>query len=336
MDLQIQPNLSPPAYVEGESKPNVEEKPEIHERVWGLAARTDPTVTFQEYDYWAKVEREEERLAEIRYNEMMGPWSFKKMIKGRFSKGVHHETQKREDEQRRQQALVSTENATDEKGVAIAEGPGSTSGDSEREAEWRTAARALRTATWGSIFLSRHHRYPGLVWSSVSDPDLLPSCGSTTLAHNSCRFVFSSVGYGLGIGIYLVFGIAAGLSGLMLWKVFVSLDSTRFPILSFGDLFLRVFGVKSRRFINVTQSFQMFCSVAVVVFGNAQLISQLAGPNLCFVVCILISMLIGMASIFVRSLQRIGWICNLSVWLNVASFIIMCVHNCPPARVTRQ
>lgn len=109
----------------------------------------------------------------------------------------------------------------------------------------------------------------------------------------------------------------------MLWKVFVSLDSTRFPILSFGDLFLRVFGVQSRRIINILQSLQMFCSVCVVVFGNAQLISQLAGPNLCFVACIAISMAVGMVSIFVRSLQRIGWICNLAVWLNITSFIIM-------------
>lgn len=143
------------------------------------------------------------------------------------------------------------------------------------------------------------------------------------MAYKISRFVFASVGYGLGIGIYLVFGIAAALSGLMLWKVFVSLDSTRFPILSFGDLFLRVYGVHSRRIINVLQSFQMFCSVCVVVFGNAQLISQLAGPNMCFVVCIVISMAVGMVSIFVRSLQRIGWICNLSVWLNITSFIIM-------------
>lgn len=143
-ELPIEFVEAPPAY-----PPTDDEKPRIHERVWGLDARCDPTVSFQEYDYWAKIERQEEKAAEIKYNEMMGPWSFKKMIKGRFSKGVHHETKKREEEDRRQQAIVSMENVTDDKGLA--QDP-NVSDRSDLEAEWRTAARALRTATWGSIF----------------------------------------------------------------------------------------------------------------------------------------------------------------------------------------
>lgn len=34
-------------------------------------------------------------------------------------------------------------------------------------------------------------------------------------------------------------------------------------------------------------------------------------------------MLVGILSTGIRSLQKLGWICNLSVWLNVTSFIIV-------------
>ena len=60
---------------------------------------------------------------------------------------------------------------------------------------------------------------------------------------------------------------AAAAVGFFLWKVFVTLDSARFPICSYGDLFLRVFGPKTRHFINVTQSFQQFCTVMVLILG---------------------------------------------------------------------
>lgn len=109
----------------------------------------------------------------------------------------------------------------------------------------------------------------------------------------------------------------------MLWKLFTTLDSSRYPILSYGDLFFRVFGPKTRHFINVTQSLQQFCTVMVLILSKGQIISQLAGPGLCFIVCMLIITLVGMIFGSIRSLQRLGWLCNLSVWFNIASFISM-------------
>ena len=109
----------------------------------------------------------------------------------------------------------------------------------------------------------------------------------------------------------------------MLWKCFCSLDSSRFPILSYGDLFLRVFGPKTRHFINITQSIMQFCTVMVLILGQGMVISQLAGPQLCFIVCMIIIMCVGIVFGSIRSLQRLGWICNLSVWLNIVTFVIM-------------
>lgn len=114
----------------------------------------------------------------------------------------------------------------------------------------------------------------------------------------------------------------------MLYKMFVTLDSSRYPILSYGDLFFRVFGPKTRHFINVTQSLQQFCTVMVLILSKGRVISLLAGPKLCFIICMLIIMLVGVVFGSIRSLQRLGWICNLSVWFNVASFISMYVNHC--------
>lgn len=136
-------------------------------------------------------------------------------------------------------------------------------------------------------------------------------------------FVFASVGYGTGVALYVVFGIAATVSGFMLWKVFTTMDSSRYPMLSYGDLFFRVFGPKTRHFINITQSIQQFCTVMVLILSKGRTISQLAGPELCFIACMTIIMGCGMVFGSIRSLQRLGWLCNISVWFNIVSFISM-------------
>jgi hypothetical protein len=66
-------------------------------------------------------------------------------------------------------------------------------------------------------------------------------------------------------------------------------------------------------------------TVCVLILGNGQIIAQLANENLCFIVCMLIIMIVGIILGSVRSLQRLGWLCNLSVWFNIISFIIIMV-----------
>lgn len=67
--------------------------------------------------------------------------SFTKVIKGRFSKGIHQEKAEKEKKEKEQSK------AADEGLVAS---PSTESAVTEEE--WRTAARALRTASWGTIF----------------------------------------------------------------------------------------------------------------------------------------------------------------------------------------
>jgi amino acid permease len=131
------------------------------------------------------------------------------------------------------------------------------------------------------------------------------------------------VGYGPGVALYLIFGAFAGLSGWILWRVFLALDSSRFPLQSFGDTYYRVFGSKSRHFINFTQALQQFMTVCVLILASGITISQLASESICFIVCMIIFMVVGIIFGSIRSLQRIGWLANLSVWLNVVCFLMM-------------
>ena len=125
------------------------------------------------------------------------------------------------------------------------------------------------------------------------------------------------------MALYLIFGAFAGYSGYMIWKVYLGLDSSRFPMQSFGDPFFRIYGKWSRHFINFAQALQQFMTVCVLILGSGTTIAQLAGESLCFIVALVIFTAVGIVFGSIRSLQRIGWLANLSVWLNVVSFIMM-------------
>jgi amino acid permease len=100
--------------------------------------------------------------------------------------------------------------------------------------------------------------------------------------------VFAAVGYGAGVALFIIFGIAAGFAGFGLWRVYIGLDSARFPMISFGDPFLRIYGPKYRHVINFMQALQQFLSVCVVVLGNSTLLGQIAQESICFIAVIII------------------------------------------------
>lgn len=110
-------------------------------KVYGIGARITPGISFEEYRHWAQIQRAEEEENNRQYVAERGPMTFTKVIKNRFSKGVHHDNAKKAD---RDAALQGSA----EKGSA----PVTTKPGAPTEEEWKTAARALRTASWGTIF----------------------------------------------------------------------------------------------------------------------------------------------------------------------------------------
>ena len=147
----------------------------------------------------------------------------------------------------------------------------------------------------------------------------------TTANLDRSSFVFSSVGYGAGVALYIIFGIFATFSGWAIWKVYLDLDSSRYPMMSYGDPFFRLFGKRSRHFINVAQSLQQFLTVAVLILSKSTNIAQISKGHVCFSAIMVIILGIGMLSGIIRSLAKIGWLSNAAVFMNIANFLIIMV-----------
>ncbi|KAF8435462.1 transmembrane amino acid transporter protein-domain-containing protein [Boletus edulis BED1] len=168
-------------------------------------------------------------------------------------------------------------------------------------AEYRAASSALRTATWGAIFY--------LITTDILGPYSAP-------------YAFAQVGYGPGVACFVVFGVMAAYSGVLLWHMYLKLDSDRFPLKSFGDLGHRIFGNWFRIVCHVLQSLQLIFNVGLIILGNGQGLSQVVKFRLCFSVCNIVWMIGGMMLGQIRTLQKFGWVANFSIWLNIITLVV--------------
>ncbi|TGO66012.1 hypothetical protein BOTNAR_0070g00130 [Botryotinia narcissicola] len=271
----------------------------------------DPSITFEEYVYWAKITRAEEKIANERFVGAQGPRNWKSTITNRFSTG---KGAKDSFDTPPTTTLASNEkDGLDEKSVV----PGGPVQSAVSEAEWKTASRAVRTAGWSGVFY--------LITTDILGPFSVP-------------WAFAQMGYGPGIALYTVFGGFALYSGWQIFNIFLALDSDKYPAKSYADLFFRVFGTWARHGINVAQCIQLLFSVSILILSNGQSISQIAKGNLCFIVCLIVFMAAGMILGQIRTLQRFGWLANFAVWINVL-IIFICmgvVANSPPNYATVQ
>jgi hypothetical protein len=134
------------------------EKQVVMDRVWGLAARVDETVTYEEYIYWAKIEREIEREEEIKFRAEHGNYPLLDLIKGKLtSEGRARMKKDKAERAMALQASVESNPAplvNEKTGEVTAQSPASEYLDPLKasDAEWRHAARAMRTASWGQMF----------------------------------------------------------------------------------------------------------------------------------------------------------------------------------------
>ncbi|RDW89012.1 putative N amino acid transport system protein-1 [Coleophoma cylindrospora] len=264
-----------------------------------LHAIHDRSTTFEEYIYWAKITRAEEKAADEHYRSMKGPRTVKSTILDRFSTGkIHHVAAS----DTPAAPLPGSETSNGEEKTALeSQAVGNHSGVTD--AEWTRASRAVRTAGWGGVFY--------LITTDILGPFSTP-------------WAFAQMGYGPGVALYTVFGVFAAYSGFQLWNVFMHLDSDRYPMRSFGDAFFRVYGLWARHAINFLQSIQLLLTVSILILSNGQSIAQISKGNLCFVVCLIVFMAAGMIVGQIRTLQRFGWLANIAVWINLLIiFIVM-------------
>lgn len=275
----------------------------------------DSSITFENYHYWANRSREIEKRIPT---DNAGFSQLGKLMIGK-------KIQRTPPASPQSTSQPDTSKTTTEK--TPCEEPSSESGSTGKsdnatdnwgitETEWEQAQRAARTATWGSVFY--------LITTDILGPTNVP-------------WAISRMGYGPGVIIYTIFGAMACYSGLQLWRIFVGLDSTRFPMRNYGDVAFRVFGSWARTLVNVLQSFQFFLNVSLLITSNGQGLAQMAAGvsgngYLCFIVAELIFMLIGFVLGQIRTLQRLSFLANVAIWLNVVVIIMtmVVVHQYPP------
>lgn len=259
----------------------------------------DDSITFEDYHYWAKRSREVEK--HIR-TDNAGLQQIGNLLIGRKVKDSPPVFDNSNSDK------GSGDNVSNEKkndyGTPANNGAVDNYGISETE--WEQAQRATRTATWGSIFY--------LITTDILGPTNVP-------------WAISQMGYGPGIALYTVFGGLACYSGLQLWRIFVGLDSTRYPMRNYGDVAFRIYGKSARICVNVLQSFQFFLNVSLIIESNGQGLAQMAlGANgkgyICFIVAEVVFMLAGFLLGQIRTLQRLSWLCNLAIWMNVTVLIV--------------
>ncbi|KAL9064071.1 MAG: hypothetical protein Q9157_007969 [Trypethelium eluteriae] len=280
----------------------------------------DPNVTFEEYLHYAKISRADE-------DRVYGPSSEyaakKPGVVGRLVPGTqsmlgrfpglnketkqdvsiaqsehgtqlqHFDKETLENPELRRKSLVSPNGETGRHGSGV-----DTSMISEQE--WLSASRAARTATWGAVFY--------LITTDILGPFSVP-------------WAMTQLGWGPGVSLYTIFGVLAAYSGWQLWKMFLALDSDRYPMKNYGDIAFRIYGNWARYFVNVLQSLQFFLNVGLLILSNGQSISQLSKSHLCFIVCLLVFMIAGFIVGQIRTLAKFGWLANISVWMNI--FIII-------------
>lgn len=132
----------------------------------------------------------------------------------------------------------------------------------------------------------------------------------------------SKFGYAPGAILFISMGAFAAYSSILLWQMFLRLDSAERPIRTWRDIGDRLGGPWFGHLITAMQSIQMFLGVAIVLLGNAQSLSQIVRFRLCFVVISLLLTVLGAAIGCIRTFRRLSLFATFSVFGIIAVCII--------------
>lgn len=164
-----------------------------------------------------------------------------------------------------------------------------------------TAYRLLRVASWQIVFY--------LITTDI-------------LGFSSAPMAFAELGYGPGVLVYTFFFILAFASGQILWRMYMGLDSERYPVTCYADLGERTFGPWARHVFNVLQSLQLIMNVAILIIGNGQTLATIINYKFCYIVLNVFWALAGMLAGQIKSLRNFAWFTNLNIWLNLVVMAI--------------
>lgn len=259
------------------------------------AKRHDNSVTIEEYLYWAKFSRADERYEDANHDYTVGGKVIKRSRHPPATELVPGTSRAASDSEH-----SLNEKPTGPKSVV----PTQVGHVNVTDEEYVQASRAIRTASWGAVFY--------LITTDILGPYGLP-------------YAFAAMGYGPGVVLFTIFGFMAAYGGFLLWRMFLALDSDRYPLRTYSDIAHRVYGPAFRHVVNILQSTQLIMNVGMIVVGNGQSLMQIingANQNFCFIVLCFIWAVFGMVMGQIRTLRNIGWLANAAIWMNIAIIII--------------
>ena len=242
----------------------------------------DPDVSFEEYQYYARHTRDQEKhlpTPKLRWREIL--------------------SRKSEPEQEQDAAHFDANlTAGDVPQVNLANKETRLQITDE---EWVYANRAFRTASTGAVFY--------LITTDILGP-------------YGVGFAMGTLGWGPGIALYTVFGFMAGYSGYLIWHVYLGLDSYEFPCRNYGDLAFRTWGTFMRYLTNFLQAIALLLITGQVTIQYGQNLSQVSKFRLCYAVCPLLFVIAGFFMTQIRTLRNYGLVANAAVWINLLVIFI--------------
>ncbi len=158
----------------------------------------------------------------------------------------------------------------------------------------------LRMANWWSVFF--------LITSDILGP-------------NSAPYAFSTLGYGKGTIVYLVFYGCAVYCGMLIWKQFMDLHSTAHPVRTFADLAYRIWGRGGKIMVMLMHAIYLILAVSLLILGSAQGLSQVIKEKFCFIALMVFFTLAGIALGQIRTLKVYSTLASFSVYFT----IILCI-----------
>ena len=121
--------------------------------------------------------------------------------------------------------------------------------------------------------------------------------------------------------LYLPIFLINNSGGYLLWRLYLALDSDRYPLKTYGDIAFRTFGTTARHTVNILQSLQLLLNVGIIIVVNGQSLSQMSNGSVCFIILCFVWAIVGMFGGQIRTLARLGWLANAAIWMNV--FVIL-------------
>ncbi|KLT41353.1 hypothetical protein CC85DRAFT_247783 [Cutaneotrichosporon oleaginosum] len=180
--------------------------------------------------------------------------------------------------------------------AASAEAPVPTLLDVLAPPERETAYRLLRSASWQLVFF--------LITTDV-------------LGWYTAPMAFAQLGYGPGVLVYTCFWALAFASGQILWRMYLALDSERYPVKCYADLGERTYGTAVRHLFNVLQSLQLVFNTAMLIIMSGSGLAEIIDWKFCYLALNVFFALLGAVLSQIKTIRGLGLFTVIGTAINI-------------------